>query len=629
MKRVIIAALAGILLVSTYSCSRDSMSDLNTNPDLVITATPEWLLSPIINGIVKDSRNDVIEKYEVYGRWMQYVSTVGNVSSIYYSANWKLGDKGTSPSTNYYKLYSEGRDIEVLLEAIKVMSPEDQAKRQYLASVARVLKVYLAWKSSDVCGDIPYTEANRARFGGTMTPKYDSQKELYKLLDATLKEQAAVLSSTLTGQVSAAEGDFLLGYVQNANGGAVVVPDAATWASRWAKFANTLRLKIALRYQKRDAANFTAVLNDVAGKIISSASEEAVYISNKDFTNANEDDINRIQTNHVAAKSFVDYMLATNDPRLKVLVIPNMYGPENLQTSLAYGSQGWTISSLKDSLAKLYAAGKVKEPTSPNQYFVGYTSNPFRREVNSPYYNKNYTQGYVEYAMGSKTVKVDTISRLETSIWFKGGLGGVTDDSWRCIVPVISYADVCFMCAEITERGLGSIGGKSAKAWYEEGVQSSMDFYKKTASNSGMMKQSQRVADLSSTAIASYMANPIVAYAGTTEEKLEKIALQAWVHFYRQPEEAWSNWRRTGFPRFGASSVFGLEKCYDANNVELFIPRRAALPKPTATGLGDNTANWKAALANMDAISSGQYFNGVGTVDNHEVPSGRVWWDMK
>ena len=198
MKRVIIAALAGILLVSTYSCSRDSMSDLNTNPDLVITATPEWLLSPIINGIVKDSRNDVIEKYEVYGRWMQYVSTVGNVSSIYYSANWKLGDKGTSPSTNYYKLYSEGRDIEVLLEAIKVMSPEDQAKRQYLASVARVLKVYLAWKSSDVCGDIPYTEANRARFGGTMTPKYDSQKELYKLLDATLKEQAAVLSTSLS-----------------------------------------------------------------------------------------------------------------------------------------------------------------------------------------------------------------------------------------------------------------------------------------------------------------------------------------------------------------------------------------------------------------------------------------------
>lgn len=629
MKRIIIAAVAVAILASTYSCSRDSMSDLNTNPDLITSPTPEWQLAPIISSIVKDSRNDIIEKYEAYGRWMQYVSTVGNTSTIYYNANWKLGDKGTSPATNYYKLYSQGSQLEILLESIKVKTPEEQAARQYVVAIAKVLKVYLAWKSSDVCGDIPYTEANRIRFGGTMTPKYDSQADLYKLFDATLKEQATLLSSNLANQVSVADGDFLMGYNQSADGTTTVVSDANIWAQRWAKFANTIRLKIALRYAKRDAANFTAVLNDVKDKLISSSNEEAVYLSNNDFTNANEDDINRIQTNHVAAKSYVDFMIATGDPRLMVNVIPNMYGPTAMQTSLKYSSFGWTIASLGDSLAKLYKAGTVKAPTSTNQYYVGYTSNPFLRETNNPLYNKNYTLGYVEYKMGSKNVKIDTISRLETSIWFKGGLEATTT-SWRCVMPVITYADVCFMCAEITEKGMGTIAGKTAQQWYEDGIRASMDFYRKTANFSGMVKLTDRVVPLSNeAAIAAYIANPLVAYAGTSDEKLEKIALQAWAHYYRQPEEAWSYWRRTGLPKFGGSAIFSLEKCYDANQVELFIPRRAALPRPTATGLGDNTANWKSALGNMDKISGGEYFNGVGNVDNSEVPSGRVYWDKK
>ena len=47
---------------------------------------------------------------------------------------------------------------------------------------------------------------------------------------------------------------------------------------------------------------------------------------------------------------------------------------------------------------------------------------------------------------------------------------------------------------------------------------------------------------------ASYFTQPAVAYIGTSQEKLGKIALQKWVSLFFNGLEGWYDWRRTGLP---------------------------------------------------------------------------------
>ncbi|MDO1499527.1 SusD/RagB family nutrient-binding outer membrane lipoprotein [Winogradskyella maritima] len=53
---------------------------------------------------------------------------------------------------------------------------------------------------------------------------------------------------------------------------------------------------------------------------------------------------------------------------------------------------------------------------------------------------------------------------------------------------------------------------------------------------------------MQATDLDAYIAQEKVVYSGTTEEKLEKIALQKWISLFYTGFEGWSDWRRTGMP---------------------------------------------------------------------------------
>ena len=40
-----------------------------------------------------------------------------------------------------------------------------------------------------------------------------------------------------------------------------------------------------------------------------------------------------------------------------------------------------------------------------------------------------------------------------------------------------------------------------------------------------------------------------VKFEGTTEQKLEKIMIQKWIALFPNGQEAWTEWRRTGYPK--------------------------------------------------------------------------------
>ena len=75
------------------------------------------------------------------------------------------------------------------------MSGDEQQTRIDEVSIASILKAYYAFYVSDINGSIPYTQAFQARYGGTLTPTYDAQKDLFDTLDLQIKTAVANLEA--------------------------------------------------------------------------------------------------------------------------------------------------------------------------------------------------------------------------------------------------------------------------------------------------------------------------------------------------------------------------------------------------------------------------------------------------
>ena len=102
---------------------------------------------------------------------------------------------------------------------------------------------------------------------------------------------------------------------------------------------------------------------------------------------------------------------------------------------------------------------------------------------------------------------------------------------------------------------------------------------------------------------------------------LEKIVSQQWINLYRQPEEMWATWKRTGLPKFKDNpmpedGVAFLETIQQAD-VTLVIPRRNVLPTPNTL----NIDNFNAAVKLL--LSDAKYG------ETKDLTEGRIWWDVE
>ncbi len=112
---------------------------------------------------------------------------------------------------------------------------------------------------------------------------------------------------------------------------------------------------------------------------------------------------------------------------------------------------------------------------------------------------------------------------------------------------LVTFSEVQFNLAEAAEKGYIPGGTAAAEAYYINGIEDQFKYY---ASRIGNMYENSFLALSAADVIpnASYYTQTEVAYSGSQAEKLEKIALQKWLSLYFVGYEAWSEWRRTGFP---------------------------------------------------------------------------------
>ena len=94
---------------------------------------------------------------------------------------------------------------------------------------------------------------------------------------------------------------------------------------------------------------------------------------------------------------------------------------------------------------------------------------------------------------------------------------------------ILSYAQLQFLLAEAANEGYISGGLSAALTYYKEGITANFQF-------NGIGAQA-----------AVYIVKPEIAFS-TKAEASVKIGEQEWLALYGQGFEAWSEWRRTGYP---------------------------------------------------------------------------------
>ena len=177
-------------------------------------------------------------------------------------------------------------------------------------------------------------------------------------------------------------------------------------------------------------------------------------------------------------------------------------------------------------------------------------------------------------------------------------------------------SEVYFLLAEAALHGF-AVGG-TAESLYEKGIEMSFE-------ENGIA--SSEVADymssgLKPSAYSFHLTNPGVnvdvpavteattAWSGTDEEKLEKIMIQKWIALYPNGQEAWSEYRRTGYPKLHSTITN-----YSNGEVDSEVGiRRMRFPTNKSTSAED--------IANLESARK-------LLRDGLDKAGTRLWWDNK
>lgn len=149
---------------------------------------------------------------------------------------------------------------------------------------------------------------------------------------------------------------------------------------------------------------------------------------------------------------------------------------------------------------------------------------------------------------------------------------------------VLTYAEAAFLMAEAAWRGYA--GATNAKEWYEKGITASMNQFGIT--NTAAINAYINNATNTPTTPA-FTNRPVstlpVAFSTVAAEQFEQIQVQKWLAVYPDGFEAWSNFRRTEFPRFYTPANYDPTSDVQAGNFIQRIPYTAFMKGLNKSGV--------------------------------------------
>lgn len=274
------------------ACEKD-FTAINTNPSAATDIEPSFLFS---TALLQASGSP----WQTEGAVLAYASCfVQHFASLQF--NWQ-GDKYFYDSYHNDVMFLDAYKEEVKTIVDVIDKVNDKPEQQNLYAAARIWKVLIFHRLTDLYGDIPYFDAGKGFLEGNFKPAYDSQELIY--LDMLAELEAASKSLDATQNFIGAA-DFIF------NGD----------VEKWRRFSHTLMLRLALRLTKVDAdLAATWAKKAIDGGVMTQLDDSAL-ISHSDGDILVQNGIGyifAIEDNQRLSETFVNWMKANNDPRLPI-----------------------------------------------------------------------------------------------------------------------------------------------------------------------------------------------------------------------------------------------------------------------------------------------------------------------
>ncbi len=419
--------------------------------------------------------------------------------------------------------YAFNNDVVNIVDAVERTNQD--ASKSNLNAVCRIMKVYVFARITDLYGDIPYSQAGRAYSEGIIRPAYDKQEDIYDDFFKELKEAAAQLDPSK----DVVSGDIF--YSGN--------------IGSWKKFANSLRLRYAMRLVKANAQKAQAEALAAYTDGVFTSNVELCKTTHMNIQNTYAD----IRGNGVssafcqaeviprAQSTFVNFLRNSNDPRLPFM-----------------------IRNYIDIVNRPFDRIDISEQVRAQ---IGYYGVPA---------NEYIWDGWLS------PITIDVPGLGQISAANNDQKAQFANFLIRNDAPFLhlTYAEVEFLLAEASQRwGLNT--GATAEEHYERGIRAAM------------------------AQLAIFPGGPTIA-SGEVDQfissnklspgrELQQINEQLWVALFLNGPEAYANWRRTDFPKLSPAPN------YDSSIQT--IPRRLEYP---IFEVEQNEANAKVAI---DALGAG------------------------
>lgn len=606
-------------LALTMGCSESDYADINTDPSKVTKGDPIFLFT---QAQVEYQPFDYLLWFYDGAYTSKFVQAYTPAASFNDLFNKMAELGGVGSQSIKVKLYEN--EINSVLSS---MPADKAAQYTHLSAMANALSVYMALFDTDLFGSRPYSEAARARLDGTLTPKYDSQPQLF---DQWLKELDADLEKLKVTTTQITVGNSDLAY----NG------DVA----KWVKFINGIKLKIAVRLLHQDKARAIKIAEEVGAadaNVMKDITDDYVYNKGTGGDGGN----NTYGTDNsvnlgVSSKNVIDFMRRNKDPRMLVMFTKNDFNSEVIQAFFDAQARGDNNCAIpKYVLDQVNYTTDAKghkhfvswkgdgEPwvryhglpigiklsddaqyTGDNNYFVATrwkVTDGDKSKTYSPlsYFNEELVRGRVDYTFPTAP-KGKVVQDVEDNPLYEMTLSAAEMNLYLAEFKLLG-ANLPRAAADYFKTGVEA----SALAYNRMATLNKIPYYDKAHCND----PKDEPVTYDSTAIKTMMTSADYQLTGNRDTDLEKVYIQLYLHFFYQPLEQFVTARRSGVPKVGSSLIpwVALKPSKD-------IPRRFYIAQPE---LSDKMR------AIIEAAMQEQGFSFTDGQKPDVLNTERVWYD--
>ena len=429
-----------------------------------------------------------------------------------------------------------------------VSASKDSTIYTNVKNMMKVLKAYQVIKVTNFYGDMPYSAAGKAiEYGATdFKPAYDKQQAIYVSAMNDLQDAVNTFNTTDASQFSLGSSDYVL----------------LNDIGQWIKFANSLRLRLAVTIFDKDPTDATPQIADALTKPLLDD-----YLA---------DDVG---------------LYPANIPNINLDARAYTFGTEN---RLRMGTTMWKLMSNNDNTdgsgifdprCLIYFetnnAGEWNPfPQNPTSSTPAEGGDPYNQLRDDDYSNKNGTGSSVNlYSNFNYYWSRDkTIPEL-----------------------FMTAAEVHFLKAEIYTRGIGGIAQDPAtgNTEYNKGIEASLKFWTQMAINSPVWVVNKPTGLPDDATIAAVEDNPVNLYdLNDAAHATSQIYAQEWIDMFRQPWDAWTLLKRTGgLTPMDPDNAAGYTLTYGGYNRYMY-----PTSEPTF-----NHDNWEAETNGNDLITTKIY----------------------